>query len=191
MNGQDGPEIETAPDSIFRTSHHDQLVPTGQKLLVRNHQGKFTKLFPGTEYKYSRSMKYLSLCHFCIWSDSSEADLPPDDPFHRAAHQTEVPCPPALVTPVRSRGARARERAAGMCLQSPRGSLNCALAQPVPLCPCSWARRQDHYCQNETWASVAGKCVENYFENRDLVRLSWPRGMLELYARFKAFLSHD
>lgn len=41
-----GPEIKIAPDTKFRTSHYYQLVPMRQKLLVRSHQGKFTKLLP-------------------------------------------------------------------------------------------------------------------------------------------------
>lgn len=77
--------MKTAPDTKFRTSYLSAST-CGTEIASEESSREACKIIPDTEYKYSRTMKsFLSLCHVCIWSDSNEADLLPDDPFPSTA----------------------------------------------------------------------------------------------------------
>ena len=110
--------MKTAPDTKVRTSHLYQLVPVGQKLLVRHHHWEVYKL---TEYKCRKSTKFINITE-CKCSKTTKSFLFPFVIFafeviatrliyfqmilfQVLLYQMEVTCLPVLVTPVRTRGA--------------------------------------------------------------------------------------
>ena len=159
----DGPEIATAPDTKFRTCNHYQLVPMGQKLFVRNHQGKFTELLAGTEYELLVEYQVpWNVFPFVIFaSEVTAAGLICFQTilFTVPLYQMGVSCLPALVTPVRSRGAGGLWEGSRDVPPVSTGLSELCPCTASSLVPCCQARLQYHYCQNETWASLAGKCV--------------------------------